>query len=126
MNFTLDESKAILKDPIMDGAMRAQIKTRGASLPVLPAWPYAGKQIPISPFRLLRTCVESAVLDSVACATGLVRQRLLLLLHMVEGDDAAPVAAAVAETVESYAVEMQHGTEGLRNYRAFVAGHVPQ
>lgn len=117
MTFSLDDTKAILRHPAVDGAMKRIVGNRMVAVPKMPTWRFAGQDNPTTPFRLLRECVERAVAESIRDVAPDDRQGLLIVLRMVEGDDIAVVARAVGAAVEDYAVTMQFGPEGLRDYR---------
>lgn len=115
--FTFEESKAILSHPAVDAAMRDVVGGRKIKLTnPLPRWRFADKDISCGPFRLLAECAKAAVNIGVLTATGLDRERLLILLRLAEGDPSSYVAQSLADTVEQYAVEMQHGADGWRSY----------
>lgn len=125
MNFSFEDTRNIIRlNPVHVEMQKVVIGAMGRDrVPVKPTppWTFGGKAISTGPFRLFRGCVEMAITQAVEAATGRERERLLSALHMVEGDDPAPVAKAVGISCEEYAVTMQHGNNGWRAYQDFIA-----
>lgn len=120
MNFAFDETRAIIAHAAVHVEMKNVIGGRMVPVKPTPQWTYAGSSVPTGPFRLFRGSVELAITRALAAVIGKERDRLLSLLRMVEGDDPAPVAKAVGIACEEYAVKMQHGEDGWRNYQEFI------
>lgn len=125
MSFSLNETKDILKVPAVIAAMRAIVAegTLVKALPRLRPWSFAGKEHPTLPFQHLRATVEAAITRAIQAVEGKGKdkERLYLMLRMAPGDSVEAAAKAVAETTESYAVVMLHGSTGLQSYRAHVS-----
>jgi hypothetical protein len=116
MNFTLDETKAILAHPSVDAAMRRIVGSRMESVPETPPWHFADRDNLSAPFRLFHAYVKHAVVEALLEDSTL----LPLLKHDIFA------AEAVATVAEEYAVEMQFGPEGVLSYREFIRNLQPE
>lgn len=120
MNYTFDESKAILRHPAVHAVMSRVVHGCEIAPPQTPPWHYDGRDNPTSPFVLFGLCVERAVYEAIRTTPpGRERERLLLLLNITETHEAPAVSKAVGRTCEDYAVQMQFGDAGLRSYTQF-------
>lgn len=120
MNFAFDETRAIIGHNAVHVEMKNVVMGRLVPVKPTPPWHYADRDIPTGPFRLFRGSVEMAVTRAVASTHGRERDRLMTLLRMVDGEDAAPVAKAVGIACEEYAVTMQFGADGWRSYSEYI------
>ncbi len=120
MKFSFEETRDIIAQSPVHVSMETVLENRLVKSEPPKQWPYAGKLNPVSPFRLFRNVVEHAILMAFSASTGKERERLLMSLRMEGADAIEPVAQAVAEACEEYAVTMQHGPSGWSSYQAFM------
>jgi hypothetical protein len=141
--YTLDESNAVLKFPLVDRNMRRPItlNSRDFDIPYLAGysldgliiyidrdlkkWLYQGTAIDCKRFLLLHEHTEKSIIDAVNNATSAELQRLLILLRMEVSDDKLYLHAhGVATAVETYAVKLQYQQAGLVMYNRFMATQI--
>ena len=117
MKFSFEETRDIIAQSPVHCSMRTVLDNKLVRPEPGCFWTYRGQQHPVSPFRLFRNVVEHAVIMAYTASVGKERERLLMSLRMVGADAIEPVAKAVADACEEYAVAMQHGADGWRCYQ---------